>query len=151
MNYKFERIDDKSCFFKRKFTGIGDWTPYTGEENFELLNPECKLDLSIFPTNTPKQTDENVLTAILKNIESCAVRICNLNKPESLVELHNALDNLRYPKTYQCNWIIDKYLLEIPEPEYISDNDNDSVNTFENPSGNVQYFNLRLNRFDLKF
>jgi hypothetical protein len=147
LNYKFEKIEDKTCFFKRQYTGIGEWSSYDGEDLFELLYPGCELDLSVFPTNTPKQTDESVLAAILKNIESCSVRICNLGKADSLVELHNALDNLRYPKTYQCNWRIEKYLLETPEPEYISENEDNSVDTFENPTGNVQYLNLRLNRY----
>ena len=70
-----------------------------------------------------------------------------MGKPEALIELHEALDNLRYPKTYQCNWIIDKYLLETPEPEYISEGSVGSVDTFINPTGNVVYLNLRINRF----
>ena len=105
----------------------------------------------MFPTNTPKQTDEDVLKLIEKNIESCSTRICNLGKPEAVRELYEELINLRNPKTFNCNWVLDKYLNieRNVERNIEEEEDQKSVDTFEEPIENIEYLNLQINKFNL--
>jgi hypothetical protein len=150
LNYKFEKVDEKTCMYKRAYTGIGEWSSYDdGEEEFELLFPGCTIDLDLFPTNTPKQTNEDILKAIEKNIQFCSARICNLGKPDAVTDLYIALDNLRNPKTYRCNWILDKYLN--PDRNIEEEEDRESVDTFEEPIDNVEYLNLSIDKYNFYF
>jgi hypothetical protein len=146
LNYKFEKSNGEVCLFKKEFTGIGDWTNYDGsEESFHLIKSDCTISRELFPTNTPKKTDEMTLNRIRQNIEHCSSRIINLGFEYLIDDLYDTLEEITNPPTYNFNWDINKYLN--PDEEYNSENEMSSEDSFNHQIRSKFNFQLKLDKF----
>ena len=147
MNFKFEKLEDEVCMYKRLYTGVGSWSTYDGSDHYNILNEDCILDSTLFPCNTPKSTDILSIEAMDKNIRSCANRIKGLGLSNEIPNLFKALDDIRNPSTFDFNWRTEKYLLDIPEQEYFTDNDIESVESFNKSRQLDVNMNFTVNKY----
>lgn len=143
MNFKFEKHEGEVCLFKREFSGIGDWKNYENiDQLFHLIKPNCSINAELFPTNTPKNTDPDILDRIEQNIKYCSTRIANLGFGDLIQELYDTLEDLKNPQTYEFNWDISKYTKITNEEYYESSSDG----SFDNPHELRNNLQLKLNK-----
>ena len=144
MNFKFEKFENEVCLFKREFSGIGDWENFEEKDQlFHLIKPNCSIKKELFPTNRPKNTDQETLDRIEQNIRYCSTRIANLGFGDLIHELYDALEDLKHPQTYECNWDVSKYV-EIENEEFEDESSSDG--SFANPHELRNNLHLKLNK-----